>query len=405
MSTLPQNPPISQVSSARRLAEVDMLRGFALFGILVVNIFYMASPYGTYGVPDPQFVGPIDTISRLVDDTFFTEKFYLFFSFLFGYSFITQMEAAERAGVSVVKRSLRRFGALFLLGAFHAIVLWRGDILTVYAVLGLILLAMRKVAPRTAVKAAIIVLTAFVVIYLLLAGFAWWAESVGRNTAVNVFDNPQEMIAGYRGGPLDVVKENLTLLPGMLSGLWFMQGGSALAMFLLGFAAGRERKLENLPDHWLTRAQWVGFTIGGLGSLAVALSHLAHGADSGVYVSLDLAVTTVAAPLLVAAYAATLLRVIRAHPAVGRALAPAGRISATNYVGQSLVTALLFTGYGFALFGKVSPPLLIGIAAAIFAVQLAVSAWWTRNHRYGPAEWWLRSVTYGRTRRPATARG
>ncbi|GAA0984738.1 DUF418 domain-containing protein [Acrocarpospora macrocephala] len=393
VTTLPRDPSPSLSPLVRRVVEVDMLRGFALFGILVVNISYMASPYGTFGLPDPDFTRAVDDAARLVGETLFVDKFYLLFAFLFGYSFTFQ---AERAGASVVRRSLRRYGALFLLGAFHAVVLWRGDILTVYAVLGLVLLAARRARPRTAVKAAVILLAVLVAFYALLAGFSFWAESVGRNTSINVFDDPSQMIAAYRGGPLDVIGENLALLPGMLSGIWFMQAGSAMAMFLFGFAAGQVRLLEDVPRRWLVRAQWLGFTAGLAGSLAVGVTHLVDHSGSGALLALDLTVTTATAPLLAAAYAATLLRISNARPGIARALAPAGRLSASNYLGQSALMALLFTGYGLALFAKASPPLLLGIAAAVFAGQLLLSAWWTRSHRYGPAEWWLRTLTHGR---------
>lgn len=130
-----------------RLAQVDALRGFALLGILVVNIGYMASTYHGSGLEDPGFASPLDGAVRWFVTVFFEAKFFLLFSFLFGYSFTLQLDSAERSGARFAPRFLRRLAGLFVLGALHAVLLFPGDILTMYAVLGLILLAARRPGP------------------------------------------------------------------------------------------------------------------------------------------------------------------------------------------------------------------------------------------------------------------
>ncbi|MGH8881050.1 MAG: DUF418 domain-containing protein, partial [Stackebrandtia sp.] len=138
----------------------------------------------------------------------------------------------------------------------------------------------------------------------------------------------------------------------------------------------------------LRRIQAIGFPIGLLGAVAYA----ALGGD------VDTAAVTVSvatAPLLTAAYMATLLRAMHS-PRFNRlrtSLAPAGRIALTNYLLQSLIGLVLFTGIGFGQVGKFSPPLLLVAAFAVFFGQLLLSMWWTRRHRYGPAEWSLRWLT------------
>ncbi|MEU8109192.1 DUF418 domain-containing protein, partial [Nonomuraea muscovyensis] len=108
---------------------------------------------------------------------------------------------------------------------------------------------------------------------------------------------------------------------------------------------------------------------------------------------LGLAVNGLTSPLLTAAYVATLLRVVRRFPAAGRALAPAGRTAASNYLGQSVLACLVFTGYGLALAGRLEPIAVMGVAAAVYTVLLLLSAWWLRSHRYGPVEYGLRLLT------------
>jgi uncharacterized protein len=106
----------------RRIADIDALRGFALFGILMVNITYLASAYRGTGLEDPGFDSPADRAVRFLLAMLFEAKSYLLFSFLFGYSFTLQMESAERGGARFAPRFLRRLAALFVLGAFHAVV-------------------------------------------------------------------------------------------------------------------------------------------------------------------------------------------------------------------------------------------------------------------------------------------
>ncbi|WP_245439765.1 hypothetical protein [Aminobacter sp. MSH1] len=119
-----------------RITNVDALRGFALFGILVVNITAFSSPYYGLGVADPAFAAPLDQAVRFIVAFLFETKFYLLFSFLFGYSFTLQMASAERAGEAFVPRLLRRQAGLWVIGLAHAVLLFHGDILTTYAVLG-----------------------------------------------------------------------------------------------------------------------------------------------------------------------------------------------------------------------------------------------------------------------------
>ncbi|WP_425331188.1 DUF418 domain-containing protein, partial [Bordetella pertussis] len=139
-------------TAAQRLAHLDALRGFALFGILVVNIGVFASVYYGTGLPDPAFSRPLDQWVNVLVAVLFESKFYLLFSFLFGYSFTLQIDAAQRAGAAFAPRFLRRLAGLAVLGLAHAVLLYHGDILLTYAVLGALLLALRRTAPERALR-------------------------------------------------------------------------------------------------------------------------------------------------------------------------------------------------------------------------------------------------------------
>jgi uncharacterized protein len=381
-------------TAAGRLTAVDGLRGFALFGILMVNITYAASAYHGTGVEDPAFAGPLDDAVRAVVATAFEAKFFLLFSFLFGYSFTLQLASAERGGARFAPRFLRRLGGLFAIGVLHAVFLFPGDILTTYAVLGLILLAVHRIRPRTAVRAAVAVLTVTAGAYLLLA-LAFASAAGGGMDPAPALAEAARATEALRGSPASVVAENLRQLPDVVFLLVFFQAPSALAAFLLGLAAGRHRALGDLTHHRriLRRLQLAGFTVGLLGGVIYAHASMRY--PDTAYQIFALGVDVITAPLLAAAYAATLLRLAgsrRGRPAVAM-LAPAGRMTLTNYLTQSLVCAVLFTGYGTALVGRVPPAGVAAIALALFAVQVAGCHWWLRRHPYGPVEWLLRAWT------------
>ncbi|MEU6787314.1 DUF418 domain-containing protein [Nonomuraea angiospora] len=371
---------------AGRVHEIDVVRGFALAGILVANIGFFADPgyalNGTMPIPD----GPVATVITALVLT----KFYIIFSFLFGYSFTLQMRSAERAGASVRARTLRRCLGLFVIGLAHGILLWIGDILTLYAMLGLILLALRGIRPKTAVVTGSVIVG---VLALLWTGLAWLStlDPAAGQAPVADAAAAAHTLALATGSPLDVLTLQLELYPPLVAMIWIFQGPMALAMFLFGLAAGKSRLLEETERWWhlAPRVQWIGFGLGLPGGILLALTAGA----GGTWELVGLAVSTVTSILLAAAYVVTLLRVIRRFPAAGRALSPAGRVAASNYVGQSVLCCLIFTGYGLALAGSLSPLAVMGVALVIYTVLLWLSARWLRTHRYGPVEHVLRRVT------------
>ncbi|MCR1781448.1 DUF418 domain-containing protein [Nocardioides carbamazepini] len=380
--------------SPGRLAHVDGLRGFALLGILVVNITYLASAYHGTGLEDPGTDDPLGHGVRWLVATLFEAKFFLLFSFLFGYSFTLQIDSATRSGARFGPRFLRRLAGLFALGALHAVLLFPGDILTLYALLGLVLLAVRDLAPRAAVRTAVVVLVVTALAYGALA-LAVHQAGGGGTIPAGTAEHAAAATEALRGDPGSVIGVHLDQLPDVAFLLLFFQAPSAFAAFLVGLAVGRRRALADpgalLP--LLRRLQVAGFTVGLAGGLVYAHASLRH--PESAYQVLALGIDVLTAPLLAAAYGATMLRLFdtrRGQQALA-AFAPAGRMSLTNYLGQSLVCALLFTGYGAGLVGRVHPAGVAAIAIILFVVQLAVSRWWLRGHAYGPLEWLLRAWT------------
>ncbi|MGO3235776.1 MAG: DUF418 domain-containing protein [Canibacter sp.] len=382
-------PAATQASvNTGRIHDVDALRGFALLGIFVVNITFMASAYPGNLVEDPAFSSPTDSVARFVVAALFSMKFYLLFSFLFGYSFVLQMEAAKRAGAAFVPRMLRRVVGLFVIGVGHIVILYSGDVLTTYAVICLILLAMYRVRDRTALITAGVMYG--VVTLSLVISAAFLDREMFMPSHSEALLEAASQTQAMLGSPADIIGHHVAGLDLLVIQAASLQGPTALAMFLLGMVAARRRFFSGLTDRsvLLRRIQWVGFGVGLPGGVLYALL----GGDTNTWAT---AVSVVTAPLLTAAYVATLVRAM--HAPWGRklrgALAPVGRVALTNYLGQSLAGLVLFSGVGLGLAGQISPLILIVLALVVFAVQAAISAWWLQRHRYGPAEYLLRCFT------------
>ncbi|WP_405164178.1 DUF418 domain-containing protein [Nocardia sp. NBC_01499] len=364
------NQPISP--PAQRITALDALRGFALGGIFIVNIMVMSKPGGFSDGPAHSLV------TALCYD-----KFYVLFSFLFGYSLTMQFRSAERANANPRARTVRRCLMLMAIGLLHITFLFTGDVLFGYGVAGLALLALSRLRPKTALIVAAVPFTV----------------SLITITAMNMLHADPSMsaaerataLAAMRSGWLDAASYRWDVFAGNAHVFLMFGLFNALPMFLIGMVAGKARLLEQ-PERYLPllpRVQWIGFTI------AAPICALAAVTDWPLAGPAHLV-----APLLSAAYAATILRLLQRYSVVQRIFAPAGKIAATNYIGQSLIAAVIFTGYGFALAGKLAEWAVLGLAVTIYAGQLAVSAWYVRGHRYGPIEWVLRAATYG-TLRPA----
>ncbi|MGW5190669.1 DUF418 domain-containing protein [Kribbella sp. NPDC004138] len=380
---------MSQVLDRTRIQDIDALRGFALLGILVVNITFAASGFPIHLAKDPAYDSWLDHSVHWLSSAFVDMKFYLLFSFLFGYSFQLQMEAAQRAGAAFKPRMLRRLGGLFVLGVLHGVFLITGDILSVYAIIGLVLLGMRRVKDRTALLVAAVI---YAYLFLTLAIAALFVDSTQFIDPTTALAAAQETTANLTGSFSDVIGEHVRALPTYGLSLLTVQGPTTLAAFLIGMVVGRRRMLQNLSGNEavLRLMQLVGFTIGISGGVYYA--SVGGNGDTGTVL-----ISVLTAPFLTAAYVATLLRFMHSDRGedVRELLAPAGRMALSNYLGQSVATMLIFTGVGFGLAGQVSPLETVGFAVGIFVLQVLLSHVWLSSFRYGPVEGALRAVTNG----------
>ncbi|WP_378729511.1 DUF418 domain-containing protein [Nocardia brasiliensis] len=378
-------------TTGRRIAEVDILRGFALFGILITNVVVATTLWsfrGTNDDPQRRFDGPVDLAVSGMVDALFAGRFYLLFAFLFGYSFTLQIAAAQRAGASANARLLRRCAALMAIGLAHVFLLWFGDILTLYAFLCLILIPLKKLTPRTAVITG-------AVLYVVWCGWAFLPSGKGHAlSALGALFDLERIHEGYTGTFGETFATQMWLAPGFLLLIWFTQGVTSLGMFLIGMAAGK-RELFNDRDtlrRWAPRVLVGGLAIG----LPVSAVTFAGALNWFTPPSIWFGIQQLINPLMTFAYIAGIICLTQSPRTaqLTSLLAPAGRMAASNYIAQSIVLMLIYTGYGFALADKIPPAGVFGLALLTFTAQLALSTWWLRNHRYGPIEWLLRAATY-----------
>jgi uncharacterized protein len=399
----------STVDAGERVALFDVLRGFALFGILLYNIEAFAGlPF--LSAADRDFIdfGGYDQRVDYFVRALIEAKFYSLFSFLFGLGFAVFMRRAMARAADAPRLFRRRLLGLLLIGLAHGFLLWFGDILHVYALFGFVLLAMRGFTDRALLRAALVLLIAPVAIYLVLLAVHMpnpFAPPANPPPDGGVFTWLRDALATGSYG--DVLAANAF----MVAAGWARRAVNLslpriLGMFLLGYYVGRMRWLEDVRacrgvlHRWLALGFLVGLPLNlayaRLGQEGVALPASAWGlvqASAG----------SVGIPLLCLGYIAAIA--IAFDSPWGRnilgALAPVGRMALTNYLLQSVVCVTLFYGLGFGLFGQVGRAIALAIALGLFIAQLICSALWFVWFKQGPVEHLWRRFTYGAPPRPA----
>ncbi|RQD69980.1 MAG: DUF418 domain-containing protein [Tindallia sp. MSAO_Bac2] len=380
-----QNQLISPAKSSERMDILDILRGFAIFGILVVNIAGMAGPVWLPGYVAPS-VPWYDELAGFMVDFLATGKFYVIFSFLFGFGFSVQMMRAEEKRQKLRSFYPRRLIVLFILGIIHAVFFFIGDILRIYAILGFLLLAFRKRSNRTLVIwAAIFLLLNFAVLGLVGGPLAGGGEAP---EGINIIEMAREIYNEGSFLQVSLFQAGASIIA-FLSML-LVQGGTIMALFLLGLLAGRMKVFQKLEHHYdVFRKIFIWGLVFGI-SLNGAYILFAESAWISSFFWI------IGAPVLGAAYVSGLC-LFRLKKDGARRLKPianVGRMALTNYLMHSVIGALLFNGYGLGLYERVGAAGLWGITIAVYLTQIPFSTWWLSKYHFGPMEWLWRALTY-----------
>jgi uncharacterized protein len=432
-ASVAERPRALPVAEAERLFAVDALRGFALLGILAMNIIAFAWPFVVYSNPrrGAGFEG-IDRALWYLNHLVFEGKMMTIFSMLFGAGLVLMDQRAVARGASVRGVYYRRVLWLLAIGLIHAYLIWNGDILVLYAECGLFLYLFRNRSPKTLI---ILGVSALLLIVPVLMGFNAGIDYMKATSArveaqqkagetpsrfdkrvhdiwtggfEQAFHPTREQedkdwdkeMSAYRGGYLGIVKHRakgvlIGQIMELIFGVIFFAGGRMLlgmGLMKLGvFSASRSRRFyttmaalgygiglpllifdaRQLIQHQFSFEYGLhgGMLYNAFGSIIVALGHV------GVFM------------LIIQSGAIEWLT---------RRLAAVGRMALTNYLMHSIVCTTLFYGYGFGRFGRINRTGLYAIVLAIWTFQLIVSPIWLKYFRFGPAEWLWRSLTYWR---------
>lgn len=397
------------VRPSQRILTIDILRGFAIFGILLVNMeLFHASALNMVADLNPPAT-PLEQLARWFIAFFAEGKFYSIFSFLFGLGMAIQFSRAEERNARFGRFWLRRMLVLLVFGLVHAFLFWTGDILILYAVLGMVLLLWRKARPRTLLIWTVIFLMVPLLLNLALVGLAGLGRmSAGAEAMDQIF---QQQIAGYAaaaaeadriyatGTYLEITAQRARDMVLMVS-IWPFMAFNVLAMMILGLYAGKRHIFDDIPGHLplLRRVLLWGLVVGLIGNaMYVYFGEHSNRAMPSAASFLSIAGQIVGAPALALFYMAglTLLAERANWRQRLRPLADVGRMALTNYLLQTLICTTLFYGYGLGLYGKVGIAGGIVLTLAIYLLQIAFSGWWLHHFRFGPMEWLWRTLTYG----------
>lgn len=386
-----------------RVQVLDVLRGFALAGILVINAMSIMAVKGS----TPAFTVKIPVLDRILQDLilFFVEsKFFTLFSLLFGIGFAIQIQSAEKQGNSFLPRISRRMFGLLIFGLLHILLLWDGDILVIYAITGTLLVAFRKTAYSRIKKWVISllavpgVLVFIIFIYTLVARLSTsGADTFAKNDAslakefANTDSTQQLLKTGFVEGIGERIDTYLNLSP-----LLFSRIPTVLAMFLIGLYLGRSNFIRELPDmlEILKKVRRWGLAIGfALMFLIVASTKLLPTVSALVAIIED---QYLAGPILCLGFASavTLDFLKKPNRKIYSYFSKVGRMALTNYLSQSLVLTFLSYGWGVGLALKLNGFQVLGIAVLLYISQVKVSEFWLNRFSYGPLEWAWRCVTY-----------
>lgn len=397
------------VRTSDRIHIMDALRGIAILGIFIANLgsgfsFYDASL--NYSGP---YFHPLDKTFQFWQHVLIEGKFYSIFSLLFGWGMAIQLKRSEVKGLTPVKFMRRRLSFMFLLGLAHLLLLWTGDIVAFYALVGFVFLWIRKWSERKLFITAIVMLCLPVLIYFLRmtwnvllapAGLLY-----GTGTTIDSYLTGSKSFDEFL---INLKTENYFFqLKSLVAGVFYRFGDlifqsrplKVLGMFILGYLLGRNDRYTQLIAN--KKLLW---TIAGAG-LAIGLPanyHLSKLMETGLYYQLKIeglyqaiAYALGVAPLALAYVA---LFFLFAATVTGKkitaVLQPVGKMAFTNYITHSIVGTLVFYGAGLGLAREVGPVYYTMLALLVFMGQIIVSTVWLIYFTYGPIEWVWRSATY-----------
>jgi uncharacterized protein len=388
---------IVKTAKNKRIELLDVYRGFAILGIFVVNIVIMNSTFLNQDEFAKQWTSSLDIVIQKVLQLFFYTKFFPIFSLLFGLGISMQAVKLSEKGKLTKAFFFRRMFFLFVFGVLHILLLWSGDVLNIYALLGLLTVFLISKSNKLILGLSIF--------FLLFPFYDFLFEQLFTFIGYN----PGIYLEGYTGESVNKIITDGTYIEGIqlrileyFSNLPMLVGflaPIALSMFLLGMYLGKNKMYENLETFIFKIRKPV--------ILIAVLSNMYRICFLYVIVKLDVYQIDFARQLFIKLMVISdvimglfylwLIGWLWYNSKLKKALKPlqyAGKMALTNYLMQSFIGLVLFSSVGFSLYETMSPSSTFLVAVLVFILQVFLSKFWLRYFQFGPLEWLWRCLTY-----------
>jgi uncharacterized protein len=394
------------VAETERIVPMDVLRGFAILGILVMNIQSFSMVGAAYD--NPTAYGHLKGANFLVwlfSHLLADQKFISIFSMLFGAGIVLMWQKAESSGARPTRLHYRRMGWMILFGLLHAYLLWDGDILYTYGMCGLFVYLFRRKSPRTLVTSSLVLATIGSLIAIGLGLF--WVPHMSPHSKAEFIDDWQpspksinEEVAAYRGSWIDQMSDRVpTARDTETSDFPKSYVWKVSSLMLLGMALF---KLGAFHTRW-SRRQYLSLVGAGLlvGIPIIifgVVQNFAKNWDAQYSVYLGAQYNYWGSYLVALGWIGLIMLWCQSSraSALKERMAAVGRTAFSNYILQTVICTTIFYGHGFGYFERVPRTGQILIVFAIYTSQLVIAPLWLRHFRFGPLEWLWRSLTYGK---------
>jgi len=401
MSSRPvQNDAIESavpVVDPQRIRSLDVLRGFALFGVLLMNMQAFADVLAVY--MNPFAVGEISTLNFATwcfNYVLADSKFITIFSMLFGAGIVLMTSRTRALTGRSAALHYRRMAWLMLFGLAHGLLIWNGDILFAYGLLGLVAYWFRRMRPWIQVAIAVVLLLVPPLFLSMMHQIPAAELEEMREIWAPTPNEVESMRASMRAGWIEQLEVRINGWTEML-GFLFIFGWRVLACMLLGMALfARDVFSATRSRRFYATLIIVGFGVGFPLAAYGIYDHVVHdweivrgmgvGSLFNYFGSLFAAFGWIGVVMLVCRG--------EALPGIRHRLAAVGQMAFTNYIAQSVICTTIYNGHGLGLFGQVDRVWQQLLSVAIFAFQMWYSPLWLERFRFGPLEWLWRSLTY-----------
>ncbi|MDH3433160.1 MAG: DUF418 domain-containing protein, partial [Gammaproteobacteria bacterium] len=409
-----------------RIVSLDVLRGIAVLGILVMNIYAFAMPFIAYANPLAMGGTELHNIGTwFFTHIFFDQKFLSIFAMLFGAGLILMTDRAEARGGQYGRIFYRRQFWLIIIGAVHGYLIWFGDILFMYAVIGMLVYLFRRRSPRTLIVIACLLLPLSL---LMTYGFSISAKQTQAEASEiaalqdageeitaeqeNLLEDWEEFRAflaptdedlqkdleSYRGSYTEIVAHRAPIVASMQVFTTLFFGISRVAaLMMIGMALMKLGVLSGeRSQSFYRKLMMAGYLLGLPLAVFSAFDLSAHQWNAQYVMRVGGIANYLASLCIAFGHIGLILLVFKSGALQGilARFAKVGRMALTNYIMHSLILTTVFYGYGLGLYGTIPRFGQMGFVVLVILLQLFVSTWWLNRYRFGPIEWLWRSLTY-----------